>query len=196
MEKHLHEKHANSISPRQYLIFLDMCERPMDETSVSSCPFCPEEGSLMTLLNHIGEHLEEISLSVLPLNLSDGDEADADSQNSKNARRQESVVNASRAFSGSLSSLAFSDRFSSHFPETLGNPNNSQDSLPNQFLAPPQNPFSSAYPDDLQLKTVPLREQDNSPVMRARYGRGLRLLPIRTDLPILESRDDKAPGGF
>jgi hypothetical protein len=94
----------------------------------------------MTLLNHIGEHLEEISLFVLPLNLSDGDEADADSQNSKNARRQESVVNASQAFSGSL------------------------------------------------------RGQDNSPVWRAQFDRGLP--KIRTDVPILEPRDDKAPGGF
>lgn len=83
MENHLWQEHADSVNSRQIPVFLDMCERPIDLTTKTSCSFCPEEMDLSKLLNHLAEHLEELSLFVLPIQVTEDDEETGDVHSKK-----------------------------------------------------------------------------------------------------------------
>jgi streptogramin lyase len=84
MEMHLRTNHAGSWTEQQFSILLDMSEGPLDETQILACPICPNELYLSRLLPHLADHMEEISLFVLP-SVSHGDE-DGDSQAMQAAR--------------------------------------------------------------------------------------------------------------
>lgn len=73
METHLRENHAGSWTEERFPVLIDMSEGPLDETQVLACPMCPNELYLSRLLPHLADHMEEISLFVLP-SVSDGDE--------------------------------------------------------------------------------------------------------------------------
>ena len=53
-----------------------MSERQVDEETILPCPLCPDELYLKRLQTHVAEHLEEISLFVIPIAIGDGSEAE------------------------------------------------------------------------------------------------------------------------
>ena len=73
MVAHLHDKHSGSWNHHQLPVLMDICEAPLDEARIIACPMCPNELLLNRLLSHLAEHMEEISLFVLPA-ISEGDE--------------------------------------------------------------------------------------------------------------------------
>ena len=76
MGTHLRTNHPRSWTEQQLSILLDMSEGPLDETQVLACPICPNELYLSRLLPHLADHMEEISLFVLP-SVSNGDKDDS-----------------------------------------------------------------------------------------------------------------------
>lgn len=75
---HIKEKHSDTSELHHLPILMEVSERPIDEDEIVACPLCPDELYLRTLRTHLSKHLEDIALSVLPLNVED--EEDADSQ--------------------------------------------------------------------------------------------------------------------
>ncbi|KAK0710658.1 WD40-repeat-containing domain protein [Lasiosphaeris hirsuta] len=73
MADHLQDKHPASWTRHQLPVLIDMCETPLDDDRIVACPICPNELYLHRLLIHVADHMEEISLFVLPA-VSDGDE--------------------------------------------------------------------------------------------------------------------------
>ncbi|KAL3465443.1 hypothetical protein BJX64DRAFT_285385 [Aspergillus heterothallicus] len=66
MANHIPKCHQACLTDTQLQIMLDMSERPMDETEMAFCPFCPAKSmSLRQLQTHTSRHLEEISLFVI-----------------------------------------------------------------------------------------------------------------------------------
>jgi hypothetical protein len=86
MEAHLRTYHSTATSNDQLDIILDMCDRPIDESQQSFCPLCSEEMTVHKLQHHLAEHMEELSLFVLP-NTVDEEQIDGNSQLSKNVAR-------------------------------------------------------------------------------------------------------------
>lgn len=67
MEEHLRLSHAETLSgPLAVSQFANACEREMDEDREDTCPLCPQSMSLSRLRKHLGSHLEELALFVLP----------------------------------------------------------------------------------------------------------------------------------
>ena len=83
-----------STSQDQLPLLIEMSERTMDDMTIVRCPLCPDERRLMTLHNHIAEHLEEISLFVLPTNIEennqDGDNSEQGADGDFSSRMEES----------------------------------------------------------------------------------------------------------
>lgn len=69
MATHLRQIHSSSITENQIPVLLDMSERPMDQATRASCPFCSENMSLKRLLVHMAEHMENLALFSLPLSI-------------------------------------------------------------------------------------------------------------------------------
>jgi hypothetical protein len=92
---HIFEQHMSSIASYQLPVLIEMSERPMDDMTIVRCPLCPDERRLMTLHSHIAEHLEAISLFVLPLNIEEdnqgGDNSDHVADGDFSSRMENSV---------------------------------------------------------------------------------------------------------
>ncbi|RYP54418.1 hypothetical protein DL768_000789 [Monosporascus sp. mg162] len=98
MVQHLYQDHSNFLSPQEMDLVIAVSERPIDETEIQPCLFCPAELSLGKLQTHTAEHLETIALFVLPT----GADEDVGSESNKGVRDDE---NSTR---GMLSSVEFS----------------------------------------------------------------------------------------
>ncbi|KXJ88745.1 hypothetical protein Micbo1qcDRAFT_15887 [Microdochium bolleyi] len=70
MAHHLQSKHDDvlsaDISAQRLALTLNACERQIDAESIQTCPLCPMVLRFSRLMDHIAEHLEEISLFALP----------------------------------------------------------------------------------------------------------------------------------
>jgi len=71
LEFHMREKHPETFTELQLPVIIDLCERPADPNENSLCPLCPAEMTLSRLQVHLATHLEELSLFVLPVHMSD-----------------------------------------------------------------------------------------------------------------------------
>lgn len=71
IEFHMREKHPETFTELQLPVIIDLCERPADPNENSLCPLCPAEMTLSKLQVHLATHLEELSLFVLPVHMSD-----------------------------------------------------------------------------------------------------------------------------
>lgn len=74
---HIKEKHPATLDIHHLPILMEVSERPIDEDEIVACPLCPDELYLRTLRTHLSKHLEDIALSVLPLNVEDDEDADS-----------------------------------------------------------------------------------------------------------------------
>lgn len=74
---HIKEKHSDTSELHHLPILMEVSERPIDEDEIVACPLCPDELYLRTLRTHLSKHLEDIALSVLPLNAEDDEDADS-----------------------------------------------------------------------------------------------------------------------
>lgn len=68
----MREKHPEAFTELQLPVIIDLCERPADPNENCLCPLCPAEMTLSKLQVHLATHLEELSLFVLPVHMSDG----------------------------------------------------------------------------------------------------------------------------
>lgn len=66
MSSHIKQSHAQSFEQSQLPVLLEICERPMDETNLQTCPFCRQKDLVKKLMEHVAGHLEELALFVLP----------------------------------------------------------------------------------------------------------------------------------
>ncbi|KAJ5716894.1 hypothetical protein N7488_002540 [Penicillium malachiteum] len=68
LAKHLDKNHAGSVPPNRIEIFLDLCERQIDlsDDQIEACLICGQELTLHELQGHIGGHMEDLALFVLP----------------------------------------------------------------------------------------------------------------------------------
>ncbi|KAJ5634779.1 C2H2 type zinc finger domain protein [Penicillium herquei] len=68
LAKHLDKHHAGSVPPNRIEIFLDLCERQIDlsDDQIEACLICGQELTLHELQGHIGGHMEDLALFVLP----------------------------------------------------------------------------------------------------------------------------------
>ncbi|KAJ5721902.1 C2H2 type zinc finger domain protein [Penicillium malachiteum] len=76
LAKHLDQHHAGSIPPNRLEIFLDLCERQIDlsDDQIEACLICGQELTLHELQGHIGGHMEDLALFVLPSTSEDNEE--------------------------------------------------------------------------------------------------------------------------
>ncbi|KAK3339682.1 hypothetical protein B0T25DRAFT_560394 [Lasiosphaeria hispida] len=74
MASHVALAHAGHPQPAPSRASLDLYERPLDDTFRSACPLCPVSDGIRSLLQHLGRHMEELSLFVLPHPDDDGNE--------------------------------------------------------------------------------------------------------------------------
>ncbi|KAJ3580541.1 hypothetical protein NPX13_g20 [Xylaria arbuscula] len=102
--QHLRDNHSGNWTDRQLSIILEMSERPMEESIILPCSLCTSELSLNKLLDHIAEHLEELSLFALPVN----SELD-DNNNSNRVIGVDSCESGEKKAPSQLDSLQFSD---------------------------------------------------------------------------------------
>ncbi|KAF2877446.1 hypothetical protein BDV95DRAFT_147432 [Massariosphaeria phaeospora] len=79
--EHVSDWHTVFRSKEQEAVLLEISERQLDEMEIVACPLCPDERRLMALERHLAEHLESISLFVLPTHVED----DRDNTDSKGA---------------------------------------------------------------------------------------------------------------
>jgi hypothetical protein len=63
--QHLETKHNGSWDQRQLPTLLQMSERPLAENEPTQCPLCHSTLDLESLLGHLAQHMEEISLLCL-----------------------------------------------------------------------------------------------------------------------------------
>ncbi|KAF8243837.1 hypothetical protein K440DRAFT_497530, partial [Wilcoxina mikolae CBS 423.85] len=63
-EKHLQELHPSLTRPEQLQTMINRCERPIQ--SAQACPLCPEELPPTRFQRHLGQHLQQVALFVLP----------------------------------------------------------------------------------------------------------------------------------
>ena len=75
--QHINDSHSVSLPNYQLSVLINISEREIDETENFPCPLCPDEGRLKTLQDHIAEHLESISLFVLPAEIEGEDETNS-----------------------------------------------------------------------------------------------------------------------
>lgn len=92
MEVHLHQKHSDLLQPHQITTIAEMLGRPLEKINASDCPFCDYEALLarrgMSMSSkslipeefgrHVGRHLEQLALFVLPLQDLDAEENDTE----------------------------------------------------------------------------------------------------------------------
>ena len=78
MIEHLHSAHSSSPPQHQLPMLIEMSERPIDEDEILPCPLCPSEMYLSRLQPHLAEHLETISLFVLPNEVEESEDTDSD----------------------------------------------------------------------------------------------------------------------
>jgi len=50
---------------------INICEQPVDDSTDADCPLCPVTIPLVRLRVHLGTHLEDLALFVLPINVED-----------------------------------------------------------------------------------------------------------------------------
>jgi hypothetical protein len=75
MAEHLHKHYNASVLTVNGDIVLNLCERPAAEDLNSTCVICGEEHPLSELQEHLTEHMEDLSLFVLPQSNDDDEEA-------------------------------------------------------------------------------------------------------------------------
>jgi hypothetical protein len=66
MIDHLRKEHRADVSEEQIPLTLTLSEQPIGDDTIVGCPLCPAELAMVRLLHHIAEHLDEISIFVLP----------------------------------------------------------------------------------------------------------------------------------
>lgn len=72
--QHLSDRHERR-SYKEQVFLLDICEGPMEEKCETTCPICVANMSLGELYPHLGAHLEELALFVLPNSSNGQDES-------------------------------------------------------------------------------------------------------------------------
>ncbi|KAK2766116.1 Checkpoint kinase 2 [Arachnomyces sp. PD_36] len=80
--QHIKKVHSTAQIDSQIPTLLEISERKMEEMDIVPCPLCPYQGRLTILGSHLAEHLESISLFVLP---TEAEEGRTGSQNSQGA---------------------------------------------------------------------------------------------------------------
>ena len=76
----MRDRHPESFSELQLPVIIDLCERPADPNESAICPLCPAEMALLKLQVHLASHLEELSLFVLPVYMSDQSQTSGSNQ--------------------------------------------------------------------------------------------------------------------
>lgn len=71
MAQHLCIDHQEQFTDEQIPLVLTLSESSLNDDVIESCPLCPVRLSLVRLHAHIAEHLEQISLFVLPCKVVD-----------------------------------------------------------------------------------------------------------------------------
>jgi hypothetical protein len=74
IESHMREAHSQTFAELQLPVLIDMCERPENPNEAAECPLCPQEITVSGLEAHLGFHLEELALFVIPINQDDSSE--------------------------------------------------------------------------------------------------------------------------
>ena len=69
MSAHLRERFGDSTSEARLSILVDLCDRQIDlsESGSEACLLCHEEIDLSRIHDHVGAHMEDIALFVLPI---------------------------------------------------------------------------------------------------------------------------------
>jgi len=72
---HVNKFHLSAVASHRLPLLIEMSERQIDEMETTRCPLCPEARELKILENHLAEHLESISLFVLPTEFEEDEQA-------------------------------------------------------------------------------------------------------------------------
>ncbi|KAI0098654.1 hypothetical protein GGR51DRAFT_577007 [Nemania sp. FL0031] len=106
MSIHLKEHYNEAVSPDQMSILLDLCDRQVDPSSNNTelCVLCGDEVFLSAWHDHVGAHMETLSLFVLPVPEADEDE----NEGSMNSGKAVDLNNAHNSAVSGVSSLGFS----------------------------------------------------------------------------------------
>ncbi|KAJ8127030.1 hypothetical protein O1611_g6607 [Lasiodiplodia mahajangana] len=109
MSMHLQKHYEEPISPDQMSILLDLCNRQIDPSSdnTDSCILCGDQVCLSAWHDHVGAHMETLSLFVLPVPDDDDEETEGSIISGK-ADMLDPNDAGSRSAAGA-SSLRFSD---------------------------------------------------------------------------------------
>ncbi|KAK4444377.1 hypothetical protein QBC34DRAFT_415409 [Podospora aff. communis PSN243] len=65
MTSHVASNHGDVHDVENLRAILDLHERPLDEAASSQCPLCPFSANTNRVLNHVAEHMEQLSLFAL-----------------------------------------------------------------------------------------------------------------------------------
>jgi hypothetical protein len=105
MEVHLRQRHSDLVLPHQVMSIADMLGRPQEKINAADCPFCDYKALIerrrgMSMADvalmpeefgrHVGRHLEQLAVFVLPLQDLDGEENDIDSVADDNSASENS----------------------------------------------------------------------------------------------------------
>ncbi|KAK0622606.1 hypothetical protein B0T14DRAFT_150612 [Immersiella caudata] len=66
METHITATHSDLYDRGKLRALLDLHDRPLDDAATSQCPLCPFSSTTKTVLEHLGGHMEELSIFALP----------------------------------------------------------------------------------------------------------------------------------
>ena len=90
LAQHLRVEHSENLIETRMSLLLFLSEHPMSETTMEPCPLCPTNLPLTELYTHVAQHLEQLSLFVLPSYAEDSGDSLDGSDASHQARNDRS----------------------------------------------------------------------------------------------------------
>ncbi|KAJ6028159.1 C2H2 type zinc finger domain protein [Penicillium herquei] len=151
LAKHLDQHHAGSIPPNRIEIFLDLCERQIDlsDNQIEACLICGQELTLHELQGHIGGHMEDLALFVLPSTSEDDEE-----QGSK-ASVQVVKLNSQSSQSDFDSEISFDSLSEDESLRGLAEPSDQQAENPGQAPQDPSSPVPQSLSNEIPVLPPP-----------------------------------------
>jgi hypothetical protein len=179
MEIHLHQRHSDLVQPHQIMAIAQMLGRPLEKLSAADCPFCDYK-SLLELSggvaisnqelapeefgSHVGRHLEQLALFVLPLQDLDeeenGMESMEDGENTSESNWNEEGTDEDVHTPPDVNFTEILAAAARREPSTADvfdePPNLAMRWQPPQDFTPPEEDFDTNHADTLPLRQEPI----------------------------------------
>ena len=163
--KHLRENHQDHVTETQLPLALALSERPISDDTIDRCSLCPTNLPLTELYPHIAQHLEQLSLFVLPSSVDDSEDPGYGSNASQQAHED------------------VSNRFDD-FSENSSTPGTRDPEVANQTVDPSEDDNGSVIMTD--LANCPPTPQDPQDWAKILLNTQTSTQPADTDPVLLE----------